>query len=202
MKVLRLKKGDPLKFTDGEGKLYSGKLSSGNLALIEETLETQTPPKTRIHVIFSPVRWERTRFAVEKAVELGASTLIFETMHRTTRSENESKLRKAALVARDAMKQSGSFYLPKVKRSDEFGFPEDSMKLLMDVRGGMTVRELAAIPDDVVVAIGPEGGFTEGERKTFMMSDFKVLRLGQRTLRTETAVVAVLTAINILRGNF
>ncbi len=202
LKVMRLSKGSEIKFTDGNGKLFLGKLVSKNTAALVKLIETQREPHPKIHIVFSPVRWERTRFMVEKSVELGAYNLIFMNANRTTRPETESKLKKASLIARDAIKQCGSLYMPGILRFNNFTFPSESTKLILDPKGETALSELTHLKDNIIIAVGPEGGFTEEEKSSFESRGFKKVKIGTKILRAETAVIVALTAINILSKNF
>lgn len=202
LKVLRLSNGSEVKFTDGNGKLFLGRMIGENVAHVIRTIDERPIPQLRIHLILSPVRWERTKFAIEKSVELGATTLIFVNTDRTTRKKTESKLRKAMLVARDATKQCGTLYPPNIVEMNEFVLPIKSTRLILDPKGNLNMKAFQNMEKDVIVAIGPEGGWTEREKSFFESMGFKKVKIGSRILRTETAVVVALTFVNILGGNF
>ncbi len=202
LKVLRFSKGSEIQFTNGNGELFLGRMINENTARIIQTIDKQPFPQLRIHVILSPIRWERTKFAIEKSVELGATSLIFMNMDRTMRKKTESKLKKASLIARDAAEQCGSLYLPSVLEMDDFTLSKKSTRLILDPKGQFEMKGLQIVEKDVIVAVGPEGGWTEREKTLFESMGFKKIKIGSRTLRTETAVVVALTFINILGGNF
>ena len=202
LRVMRYSKGSEIKFTDGNGKLFLGKLINRDTATIVKLIKTQKKPLPKIYIISAPVRWERTRFMVEKSVELGVSGLIFMNTNRTTRLETESKLKKVTLIARNAIKQCGSLYIPSVLRFSDFDFPPNSTKLMLDPEGETTLSKIIHIKERVVIAVGPEGGFTKEEKTSFESMEFKKIKMGSRILRTETAVIVALTAINILSKNF
>ncbi|WP_051962750.1 RsmE family RNA methyltransferase [Mesoaciditoga lauensis] len=201
IKVLRYSKNSEIKFTDGKGTLYLGKLASSSTAEILQKLDFQPPSTTNITIVLSPVRWERTKFAIEKAVELGANRLWFMNMERTTRKKTESKLMKMKFVARDAMKQCGSFYLPEIKDAQYQEFSKDATKILLDTKTYRTFKDLQ-FSNNVIIAVGPEGGFSERENDFFKANGFESVKMGKRILRTETAVIASLTLVNYLLGNF
>ena len=202
LKVMRFSKGSEIKFTDGNGKMFLGKLINDDTASVVKLIKDQKKSFPKIHVVFSPVRWERTRFLIEKAVELRVCSLVFMNAKRTTRLETESKLRKAILIARDAMKQCGALYMPNILRFSDFVFPPNSTRWMLDVKGKWTLSELTEVRKDVVVAVGPEGGFTEEEKNLFKSNHFMSVKMGNRTLRSETAVLTVMVAINILSKKF
>ncbi len=201
LKVMRFFPNDEVKFTDGKGNLYSGKLITPDTALVLERLESQPSPPLNLSVVLSPVKWDRTKFAVEKAVELGATRIFLWNTERTTRKKTETKLMKSSFVARDAMKQCGSFYLPSVEEFEGLDFSEFSTKIFLEPGSPKKMDEIG-ISENVLVVIGPEGGFSEHEKRFLKEVGFDDVRLGNRILRSETAVIASLTLINYLKGVF
>ncbi len=201
LKVMRYSVGMNLKFTDGKGNLYMGELVSKDMAKIVKRLKSQPLPSFELSLLFSPVRWERTKFAVEKAVELGATRILFWNTERTTRKKTESKLVKISFVARDAMKQCGVFYLPEIMNFEDSDISRFSTKIFLDTKGECKMNEIS-FSQSILVAIGPEGGFTQKERISLKRKGFVSVQLGKRVLRTETAVVVILTLVNYLKGVF
>ncbi len=202
LKVLRFSEGSEIRFTNGKGTLFLGKMIDKSTAHVVRMIKKQPIPQPRIHVILSPIRWERTRFAIEKSVELGAASLVFTNMDRTTRKETESKLRKASLIARDAAEQCGILYLTNILEMNEFVPPKKSTRLILNPEGKFCIKDLQNMEKDVIVAVGPEGGWTEREKMFFESTGFREIKIGSRVLRTETAVVVALTLINNFCGNF
>lgn len=196
MKVMRIKIGSEILFTDGEGYLFRGNIFEKGKANVIETIETQAPQKVKVHLIISPIKWERMRFLVEKATELEVSTIVLLNMDRTTRRESESKKQKISLVVRDAAKQSGNFYVPKVMDMNEFEISQNSEKILFDRMGEKSLRDFKD-SKEFVLAFGPEGGFTEIEKDRFKSNGFTKVKLTDKTLRVETAVVVALSVIKI-----
>ncbi len=199
MKVMKVKIGSQIFFTDGEGKLFHGKVLERGIASVEDLVEIRPPQKIKINLILSPVKWERMRFIVEKATELEASTIVLSNMDRTTRKESESKLKKVSMVVRDAVKQSGNLYMPKVMDVDEFKIPENACKIRFDLDADKSLRNIDD-SDEFVLLFGPEGGFTEREKEKYDSMGFEKIKLGDRTLRVETAVIVALSGIRILKG--
>lgn len=70
-----------------------------------------------------------------------------------------------------------------------------SVRLLADPAGERSVRELVQPGDTVSLAVGPEGGWTDRERAAFLAHGFTPVSLGPRTLRTDTAVIALLSLV-------
>jgi 16S rRNA (uracil1498-N3)-methyltransferase len=199
IKVMRIKIGAQILFTDGKGKLFRGKVLEKGLASVEDVVEIRSSQKIRIHVMLSPIKWERMRFIAEKATELETSTIVLSNMDRTTRKESESKLKKVSMVVRDAVKQSGNLYMPKVMDLSEFEFPKNACKVLFDLDTDKRFKDIKDA-DDFVLLFGPEGGFTEREKEKYDSMGFERVKLTDRTLRVETAVIVALGGIRILKG--
>ncbi|MCL4407649.1 MAG: 16S rRNA (uracil(1498)-N(3))-methyltransferase [Thermotogae bacterium] len=199
MKVMRIKVGSQILFTDGKGKLFRGKVLEKGLASVEDIVEVRSPQKIKIHVMLSPVKWERMRFIAEKVTELETSTIVLLNMDRTTRKESESKLKKISMVVRDAVKQSGNLYMPEVMDLSEFEFPQNACKVRFDLDADKRFKDIKDA-DDFVLLFGPEGGFTEREKEKYDSMGFERVKLTDRTLRVETAVIVALGGIRILKG--
>lgn len=157
-------------------------------------------------VIFGVAAGDKDRFGlvVEKAAELGVTRLVPVTTERSAtvatriRSAQLPKLQRKAL---EAIKQSGAQWVPEVAEPMSlYHFataPRSGAGWLGDVAGSMPARLGSAQP--VTVAIGPEGGFTGEERSTLLDTGFTPVRLGPEILRFETAAIAAMTAVWLLR---
>jgi 16S rRNA (uracil1498-N3)-methyltransferase len=79
---------------------------------------------------------------------------------------------------------------------------QNALCLLLAPETGISLRELARPAGPVVVMVGPEGGWEEGEMRAAAAAGFGALRMGPRVLRTETAGAAVLAALQAVWGDF
>jgi 16S rRNA (uracil1498-N3)-methyltransferase len=80
--------------------------------------------------------------------------------------------------------------------------PADALRLTLAPDAAMTLREMSKAPSRVLLLVGPEGGLSPAERLDARNAAFEALRLGPRVLRTETAAVAALAAMQTLWGDF
>ena len=88
---------------------------------------------------------------------------------------------------------------------DRYQAPESSSRILLSPAGGQALSGMAKGPDSlgpVVLAVGPEAGFSAEEELLLQRAGFVAVRLGPRVLRTETAALAALAALNALAGDF
>jgi 16S rRNA (uracil1498-N3)-methyltransferase len=205
IRVLRMRRGDTLHFTDGEGSLYEGIISDddphGMKVSVTGVIKNAGKRQYRLHVAISPLKNDdRLEWFIEKAVELGIDEITPVICSRT----EKKRIRKERLegLILSAMKQSVKSFLPRLNEAVTFK---------EFVARGSTGRKLIACCDqqferqaitsvtrrgeDVVVMIGPEGDFTEEEIRLASDAGFLPVHLGPSRLRTETAGVAACCAV-------
>lgn len=151
---------------------------------------------------------------VRQAAEAGVSLVIpFASEHSAVRIKNdESKHERWERIVREGRQQSGSSTETEVKTACDFdalfGYWESVKKRYLSPVGillhheplakGTFHRYLYSNPDFVVLAVGPEGGFSPWEVSRFLGAGFKPLLMGNTILRTETAAIYGIAAINII----
>lgn len=182
-KVLRMKRGDTVSYTDGLGTIGTGRLGSQTVERGEESNVER--PTTLTMAVAPPANKDRQRYLVEKLAEIGVQRLVWmETRHGKERVAGASKVFSWVLAA---VEQSRGAWL--METSDE-------MTAIADLTGQVVVCQPGGDPDpgpaDVVV-VGPEGGFAEGE----IPPEARLWNLGPTVLRVETA--AVVAAARFLR---
>ena len=212
LNVLRLGDGaDILAFNgrDGEWRMRLTALSRKAVVLdAQEQTRAQTPP-VDMHYIFAPLKHARLDYMVQKAVEMGASTLV-PVMTRRTQSTRVNLERMRANVI-EAAEQCGILSLPRVEDDVKFDrllaqWPADRRLVFCDENAPLKdpVAALRAIaPGPLAVIIGPEGGFDPLEREALLRLP-QVIRisLGPRVLRGDTAGVAALALVQSVHGDW
>lgn len=199
VKVLRMKAGEDIHVTDGNGALASGKLViEGKKAGIEVSeIKTDLPGFTpQLHIAIAPTKnIDRIEFFVEKAVEMGISEISIIATEKTERKNiNIDKIRKQAIAA---SKQSLRFHFPvindTVKLSDFLKGINPDNTFVAHCHENLQRMELKSIPamKEIVFLIGPEGDFSEKEIAFLAEHKIKAVSLGNQRLRTETAGVFV-----------
>jgi 16S rRNA (uracil1498-N3)-methyltransferase len=184
-KVLRMKSGQAVTYTDGLGTIGRGILGPQLIDRGDE--ETVPRPRELTVAVAPPANKDRQRFLVEKLAELGIARLLWlETEHGQERVANSAKVFTWVV---SAVEQSRGAHL--METSPEFVRLEDlTGRLVVCHPGGDT-----ATPSEAdVVAIGPEGGFADDE----IPKGAQLWDLGPTVLRVETA--AIVASISI-RGN-
>ena len=213
--VMRLGDGAEIAVFDGRSGEWAAEVveagkRGGALECRRPTAPQGAPPD--LWLIFAPVKKARTDFIVEKAVEMGARRIVPVQTDRT----NAERIRRDRLQAHavEAAEQCGATYVPEVADLAPLArllqdWPADRALLYADegeagrssplagllarddAREG--AREQESAPPPAALLIGPEGGWSEGERARLAALDAaRPLALGPRILRADTAAVAAL----------
>lgn len=195
VKVLRMKNGEEIHVTDGNGNLASGKLFiEGKKANIEVSEIKKDFPdfSPKLHIAIAPTKnIDRIEFFVEKAVEMGISEITILQTEKTERKNiNIDKLRKQAIAA---SKQSLRFHFPiindSIKISDFLKKINPENTFVAHCHENLERANLKEIPslENITFLIGPEGDFSEKEILFLADHKIKAVSLGNQRLRTETA---------------
>jgi 16S rRNA (uracil1498-N3)-methyltransferase len=211
--VLRLGPGAELILFDGRGGEYAGRLVAAGKQWLEveagahQAVRRESPLRITLGQAIS--RGERMDYTLQKAVELGVQSIQpLDTEHSQARLEParlDRKLRHWREVARAATEQSGRERVPEVHPPLALAawlaaLPPAPLKLLLDPDAGQGLAALAPSAD-ICLLSGPEGGLSTDEMARARQAGFTAIRLGPRILRTETAAVACLAALQALWGD-
>jgi 16S rRNA (uracil1498-N3)-methyltransferase len=195
--VSRLRQGDAVCLFNGDGRQYPARVSEvGRRQVTLEIVGVEAPARElpfRL-VVASPLpKGDRAQFLVEKLTELGATALVPLSTARSVVHPREAKLDKLQRHVIEASKQCGRNVLLEVRALTEWSAFCRSE--------GLPARKLLAHPsapalpgsssEDVALAVGPEGGFTDEEVRLAQEAGWQVVGLGPRILRVETAALAV-----------
>ena len=195
---MRMRDGADVSYTDGAGTIGRGVLRSGTLQRGEEAPVERPAPHLTLAVA-APRAADRSRMVVEKAAEFGVDRLVW--LSSRFSQGRPPKLEKARRWATGALEQSRGAWLLEIDeapRSFDDLIDADALLLAADP-GGESIDDVlgaARASRQVTVAIGPEGGFAHGE----IPSQARVVSLGARVLRVETAAIAVAALVRSLAG--
>ena len=201
--VMRMQAGTVLSLINGKDGEWDAVVAEagkrgGVLACQAQTKPLQMPPD--LWLLFAPIRKERMSFVVEKATELGAARMVaVQTAY--TNNGDRVRLEKLQAQAVEATEQCGSTFVPEVAgpmKLKQLLANWDPTRTLYFCDEAM-IGEPAGFGSDAdgggaAILIGPEGGFSPEERQ--MLRDLpysRIISLGPRILRAETAAVAALT---------
>lgn len=210
--VLRLKRGYELTVFNGDGSEYAATVAEagrdGVVLAIGECRRRDAESPLLTHLGLGISRGERMDLAIQKAVELGVAriTPLF-TEHCVVRLDDERKSHRRLhwqKVVRNACEQCGRNRVPEVDEPvalEQWIAGREGLRLFFDPYGAVSLQELPPPDGAVCLLSGPEGGFAERERMLAREAGFVPVRLGPRILRTETAVLAALAAVQVLWGD-
>jgi 16S rRNA (uracil1498-N3)-methyltransferase len=199
--VCRLRPGDAVCLFNGDGRQYPARIEKINrreAAL--EVLTVESPSRElpyRLDVAAPLPRGDRAQFLLEKLTELGVTSFTPLRTERSVVHPRETKLDKLQRYVIEASKQCGRNVLLDVRPMIEWpafcAAADLPPRRVLAHPGGDSTRSMAenAPRGDMVVAVGPEGGFTEDEVGLARAADWRVLDLGPRILRVETAAIAL-----------
>lgn len=194
--VLRFQVGDEIEFTDGKGKIFKGKIDAiekKSVKAIIERVEEYPSPTVSIAVGILK-NSDRMEWLVEKATELGVNSITWMSTDNTERSKlNLEKHRKTAIAA---MKQSHTSWIPNIELanfSSVINSSNHDMRLIAHCSDRLDSLKSEDFKGNTLILIGPEGDFSNQEVSDALKSGFKSIGLGDRILRTETAVLKALS---------
>jgi 16S rRNA (uracil1498-N3)-methyltransferase len=199
VRVLRLRPGEVVIAADGRGSAARCRFTGqGSLLEPEEPPVHRDRPAPSITVAFAPVKGDRPEWVVQKLTELGVDRIVPITTDRSVvrwagerGAQSADKLRK---VARGAAAQSRRSWLPEVSA------PTTLIELAAEAGGPkVALADEDGDPPSLrhpVLAVGPEGGWSDAERSLGLVA----VRLGDATLRAETAAVAAAALLGALRA--
>ena len=214
--VLRLKEGERVALLDGRGSVYTCRLSAFKKdeieAVIEEQADVREELPSRLFLFQGMPKRDKMEWIVQKAVELGAYSVIPVRMERSVvkldDKQAEKKTARYQSIAESAAKQASRGVIPMIEKPVSFSealkmagkldhiiLPYELAENMKETRD---VFQAICPGESVGIFIGPEGGFSEKEVQSAMEQGAKVVTLGKRILRTETAPLAVLSILMYL----
>lgn len=197
-KVLRYREGDDICFVDGVGGWYEGtvgrilKRSLTGRITSRRKMPDSTPRLTLGMGIIK--KRDRLEFAVEKATELGAGKIaLFRSRHTVKEKVRKERLEKTAL---SAMKQSMRSRLPEIEVHPSLDHLLESCRAARILAAHEKAEDGpvdTAGSDELLLLVGPEGGFSDPEIEQIREKGGKRVSLGMYRLRTETAALVFLS---------
>ena len=214
-RVLRLGEGDACVLFNGDGHDYDAQLVRVSkrevLARISGARAVDNESPLHITLLQGIARGEKMDLILQKATELGVAAVLPVDSDRSEVKLSGERLHKRLAhwrgVVVSACEQSGRARVPVVVEPQALiaaaaTLPGKALLLLLDPQGTHTLKTLAApASGQVVIAIGPEGGWSPRDRQALEGAGFQGLRLGPRVLRTETAGLAAIAAVQAQLGD-
>ncbi|MGI9301558.1 MAG: 16S rRNA (uracil(1498)-N(3))-methyltransferase [Gammaproteobacteria bacterium] len=213
VRVLRLRPGAELVLFNGKGGEYQATLADvqrrGASVTVGGHVDVCRESVLRITLLQAISRGERMDYALQKATELGVDNIrpvIAEhTIVRPGDKRMAGKMDHWRKVIVAASEQSGRTKVPELLEVTSLeqsvrAVSTDARRLVFD-SSGSALNSVERVNESLVVLVGPEGGLTESELNSSAANGFTHVQLGPRTLRTETASAAALTAVQLLWGD-
>ena len=218
IRVLRLKEGDKITLFNGQthqGMLgeYSAMLTDVSKkqahAIIQDFTQVNNESPVNIHLGQGISRGDRMDFTLQKSVELGVSTItpIF-TERCGVKLQGERLAKKTEQwqkIVISACEQSGRCVVPRVNQAiqlkDWLAQQTTALKLNLHPKAKHSIMNMPETNDRVRLLIGPEGGLNDEEISQAAENGFTDVLLGPRVLRTETAALTAITALQCRFGD-
>ncbi len=207
-RVLRAQPGQLYELSDGQ-EVRLGRIESVGRDLVEFALVENVPsykPQLHTTLLLSVVKFDAFEWAIEKATELGVSRIVPLAAARSEKALLAAAAKRADRWKKLLLEASQQSRRVQVPALDALTKPEAAFSLFADGARVMlsespdakSLRQVLAgeTSSAAVLAIGPEGGWTDSEFAAARAASFREASLGRLILRTETAVVASLAALN------
>ncbi|MGB6451822.1 MAG: 16S rRNA (uracil(1498)-N(3))-methyltransferase [Steroidobacteraceae bacterium] len=207
-RVLRLGPGDEIIAFNGRGGEYEARIEGLRkddlLVMIGEQRLIERESPLAVTLAQGVSRGERMDLVVQKATELGVRRIVpvltERTVVRLDAKQADSKRRHWIGIAIAACEQCGRNTVPDIATPAMLASFLSSLgpgttRVVLSPAGGLKVGDMKADGAALALLIGPEGGLSESEHQAAIDAGFLALNLGPRVLRTETAAIAAIAAI-------
>lgn len=202
---LRIQSGEQIAITSGKGSGFVARVVDPGMGEIQILSQLESQPKPRVHLFQAIAKGGRDEMALQACVELGvASATAFEAKRSVAnwKSKEQKGLERWEQIAISAIKQSQQLWSPEINYSKAARELRPlGVGIVLDPRAELG---LAQVPqaDEYSIVVGPEGGFSERELLELKSQGFESYRLGRSVLRTSTAGVAAIAALQLLSGEY
>lgn len=215
-RVLRLERGAPLILFNGNGYEFDGALASlakhAVTAEIGQKRNVDRESLLPLTLAQAIARGEKMDWILQKATELGVARIVPVVTDRTEVKLDAERAERRMVhwrgVLAGACEQCGRNRLPDLEPPQAMDRwlatlgDGPALRLALLPEGDVTLRQFPQMENGAILAVGPEGGFTPNDVALLTQAGFHGLRLGPRILRTETAGIAALAALQAIAGDF
>ena len=204
LRVLRLRDGDKFIVMDGMGKWWLARLQ-GEQGEVLEPLEVKTELPVAITLMMALPKGNGFDEIVRCCTELGVTSITPILSDRTLLNPSHQKLERWQRIASEAAEQSERAVVPTILQPVAFNTAiketTATHRYICEARGDYPHLQqvINKTANEIIIAIGPEGGWTNQELEIAIASGFQPISLGRRILR---AVTAPIVAISLIAANF
>ncbi|MEO8316214.1 MAG: 16S rRNA (uracil(1498)-N(3))-methyltransferase, partial [Pseudomonadota bacterium] len=220
VRVLRLQAGAAIRLFNGQGGEFDASIGSiaRNAVTVQigahHSIDRESP--LQVTLLQGIARGEKMDLILQKATELGVTAVVpVTTLRSTVRLDAETTARKHAHwqgVLAGACEQSGRNTIPSlgsaIALESAVAGNSSQLKLVLEPGDASSLKTLLSAAfharmqnPTICILVGPEGGLDEREIQTAKLAGFQSCQLGPRVLRTETAALAALAALQSLAGD-
>ena len=202
--TLRIGSGDRIILCDNSGVDYVCEVTAVKkksfVAAVVEKVENKTETTVPVKLICGFLKGDKTEYVVQKAVELGVREIVVFSSEFSSAYMSDNKLSRLNKVSVEAAKQCGRSIAPRVIYRDDFlsalreGESCKNRLIAYENLADYTAH-IEQIDGDAAIVIGSEGGFSKEEVDAAFDMGYKVVTLGKRILRADTAAVCALSII-------
>ncbi len=204
-RVLRARAGQEFDISTGE-RVRRGRIVRVSEARVEFELgaDVEQAAERDVALLLAIYKFDRMEWALEKAVELGATRIVPVLAQRTSphlAAAGSKRVERWRRIARSASQQARRAAVPEVTTPTSLkvamAIPADTRIVLAESEQQRTLKEAVgnAKQGSLALAIGPEGGWTDDELQQFTAAGWMAASLGQNILRAETAAIAALAIV-------
>ena len=217
LKVRRIRTTETLELFNGDGFSYFAVIEEigKRHAQVKITHKSSKNTESALSIILaqSISSKERMDFTIQKTVELGVNRIIPLRTARSIVNPGEERLAKKIFrwqdIAISACEQCGRNKVPQIESTISLSDflhsrPPADQYMFLSTRDAVSLKDIATSskPNSICILTGCEGGFSKAEENEIITAGFSPIRLGPRILRTETAAIAAMSAMQILWGDF
>jgi 16S rRNA (uracil1498-N3)-methyltransferase len=216
--VLRLSSGDKAYVFDGEGREFEcvvteARRDSARLEVISEVSPLRSESPLRLDLSVTLLKGEKFDLVVQKSTELGVTSIRplvtkLADIRLKDKGDAQRRIARWQRIALEAAKQSGRAFVPKVLEPSAFDDVVRAERKAADLRlmfserlGGTFDEAVTGAASSAIVLVGSEGGWTDTEIDQARDFEWKIITLGGRTLRAETAAITVVALLQHRLGD-
>ncbi len=211
-RVIRLQNGSQFQAIDGTGNVYLAQITNDTAQIIQLITTDSQNLSRSVTLICALPKGNNFDDLVRACTELGVTEIMPALSDRTLLQPSPQKLQRWRKIAQEAAEQSERSFVPKIVEpaaltaifgacasSSDDRIPAVAHKYICEARGEhphlLTCLQSTLITESIIIAIGPEGGWTDGELDRALTSGFQPVSLGRQILRTITAPIVALSIV-------
>lgn len=212
--VRRMRVGEAIQLTNGSGLRVQGSVKQvlpKSLVVDVSMVEQESDPTSRVTLIQALAKGDRDELAIQAATELGVFSVIPWQAERSISRWDSAKATKGQarwqIICDEAAKQSLRAFFPRVAAPVDSSALASIVKdfdtvLVLDPTANIGLASVKDLQGNIALVVGPEGGISEAELQQFSQAGAKRVHLGKSILRTSTAGVVAIAAIQALSGEY